>query len=945
VSEVFHVDRDPRIVLPGYHNIITRCRNEDGRGGVGLFIKDSINFKVREDLSVFIPHVYESLFVEVENESHKKIIAGVIYRPNTLPSADVDVFTSTLFDIMEIINTDGKSSLILGDVNICLLKYGTNDKTRDYVDGILSRGFLPVIHKPTRVTHTSATLIDHIYSNLTCKDTLSGIILTDVADHFGTFYIVNDSNRNTDKPTFITKRKFTKTNMTKFKQLLCDRDFSEIINYDCPNSAYDKFMSIYKTIFNETFPLLKTRFNKKYMKRDPWVSTGLLASARHKAKLFKKKLSKPTDENIKCYKNYLNLFNKAKRELKRNYYSHLLELNKNNMKNTWSVLKQAIGKQNDKSNWPQTFKIDNKYISGETEITNSFNKYFSKIGKTTSENVPKTYKKVNDYLKTPQINSIFLETIEPDQVLEITNKLKPKLSTGHDEISSKLLQESIEYIKYPLTHIINRSIITGIVPNQLKIAKVIPIHKSADPTELKNYRPISLLPAFSKIFERIMYNKVMSFLNSNNILYKHQYGFREKHSTIHPIIHLLNQCAIANNSTPKQVTLSIFCDLSKAFDVIKTDTLLNKLNYYGIRGVANKWFASYLVNRKQYVQIGKTKSDIEFMNCGVPQGSILGPLLYLIYVNDISKSTNAHILSFADDTSLIISDTDISTLYQRANVEMNNLFEWFCANGLSLNKNKTKYMVFKGGTKNLDFNILDISVGGTHLEQIGSQFQEKTTKFLGVFLDETLSWKYHLIYVKNKISRALYGIKQVKKFLPKNSLKTLYLALIQPYISYGLLIWGNANSSILQKTVSLQKRAIRIINNAGYNNHTDPLFKNCEILKLSDMYQYHVCLFMDDFINKRLPISFDGLFRLNSEVQENRVTRQSSHMHVPRCNSALSSKLPLVNFPIIWNNWNSILSTCNSRSKTKKTLKSYILATYSASVKCNNPYCCQCTHV
>ena len=143
--------------------------------------------------------------------------------------------------------------------------------------------------------------------------------------------------------------------------------------------------------------------------------------------------------------------------------------------------------------------------------------------------------------------------------------------------------------------------------------------------------------------------------------------------------------------TPKQVTLSIFCDPLKTFDFIKTDTLLNKLNYYGIRGVANKWFASYLVNRKQYVQIGKTKSDIEFMNCGVPQGSILGPLLYLIYVNDISKSTNAHILSFADDTSLVISDTDISTLYQRANVEMNNLSEWFCANGLSLNKNKTIY--------------------------------------------------------------------------------------------------------------------------------------------------------------------------------------------------------------------------------------------------------------
>ena len=169
----------------------------------------------------------------------------------------------------------------------------------------------------------------------------------------------------------------------------------------------------------------------------------------------------------------------------------------------------------------------------------------------------------------------------------------------------------------------------------------------------------------------------MSFLNENNILYKHQHGFWEKHSTIHPIIHLLNHCALANNSTPKQVTLSIFCDLSKAFDVIKTDTLLNTLNYYDIREIANQWFASFLVNRKQYVQIGKTKSNVEFINCRVLQGSIINPLLYLIYVNVISKSTNAR----------ISNDANFATLYQRANID--NLFEWFCANGLSLNPPKS----------------------------------------------------------------------------------------------------------------------------------------------------------------------------------------------------------------------------------------------------------------
>ncbi len=282
------------------------------------------------------------------------------------------------------------------------------------------------------------------------------------------------------------KRKFTEANMARFKQLLSDRDFSETLNNDCPNSAYNNFTSTFQDVFNIAFPLTKTRLNKKYMKREPWISAGLLTSSRHKSKLFKKKLLKPTDQNIKHYKDYLNIFNKTKRTLKRNYYSNMLEINQNNMNKMCIVLKQAIGKRNDKSNLPKTFKIDNTNTSDETEIANGFNKHFSKIGESTAKNVPKTKTKFSDYLKTPLLNSIFLDTIEPEQIIEITNKLKPKLSTGHDEISTKLLKETIEYTKLPLTHIINRSLSTGIVPNQLKIAKVIPIHKASDTSEIQN---------------------------------------------------------------------------------------------------------------------------------------------------------------------------------------------------------------------------------------------------------------------------------------------------------------------------------------------------------------------------------------------------------------------------------------------------------------------------
>ncbi len=302
-------------------------------------------------------------------------------------------------------------------------------------------------------------------------------------------------------------------------------------------------------------------------------------------------------------------------------------------------------------------------------------------------------------------------------------------------------------------------------------------------------------------------------------------------------------------------------------------------------------------------------------------------------------------MSFADDTSLLISDANINTLFVRANAEMHNLYDWFCANHLSLNPKKTKFMVFKAGTRNIDYTNLHITIDGVHLEQIGSQFNEKTTKFLGIYVDDSLTWKNHLIYVNNKIARALYGIKQAKNFLPIDSLKTLYEALIQPYISYGILAWGNASSTMLKKTVTLQKRAVRMINNYGYNSHTEPLFKSSQIFKLNDLYEFRVCLFMHDFVNKELPHSFDNVFRFNFDIQGDHVTRQSSLLNVARCDSAFSRKLPLYNFPVVWNKWNLSLPRYRSKSHMKNIMKRHILNKYAALVTCNNPFCRQCAHV
>ena len=942
LSEIFKCDNDLRLGLPGYHNLITRCRDRGNRGGVGLFIRENLNYKIRDDLSVFIPHVYESLFIELISTSvNNNIIIGVLYRPNTQPKADMDIFSVNIYESMDRINSENKKGIIMGDVNVDLLKFGSHVKTNEYIENIFSRGFMPVITKPTRVTPSSATLIDHIYSNNISASSKSGIIINDVADHFGIFHIVKSKvSRSGNIST--CKRNITKTNTNKFNHLLEQANFDYISQIDCPNHAFKEFINIYKKNFELAFPLTRSRSNNKFLKREPWVTAGFLSSSRTKTKLLRKKLKSPSECNIKNYKTYVKEFNKLKRILKISYYKDSLESNKFDMKKTWNILKQAIGKSNDKSNFPHSFKINDESVTNRTSISESFNTYFSKIGWSTSQNVPLSSKHYRKYLTNSVTNSMFLEPIESDTVIEVTNKLKPKSSSGHDNISTKLLKLTIHNIHQPLTHIINRSFSTGIVPEDLKVAKVIPIYKSSDKSELKNYRPVSLLSAFSKILEKIMFNKVMAFLDSNNILYKHQYGFRAKHATIHPILHLLNNCAESYNKNPKEYTISIFCDLSKAFDVINHNILLDKLNIYGLRGIVNDWFSNYLSGRTQYVEIEGSQSNSCDIECGVPQGSILGPLLYLLYVNDIANSTSSKILSFADDTSLFLSHSNITELFRKANTDMHALFEWFCANRLSLNPKKTKYILFRPLSSHCDTTGMNIHIGSSQLERIGSEFNEVSTKFLGLWIDEHLTWKHHIAHVNKKISRTLFAIKQVKYFLPINSLRTLYFALIHPHISYGLLAWGNANNSIVHKTEILQKRALRIINKSRYNSHSDPLFKKSQILKLKDMYEYQAALFMHDYRAKKLPFSFDNVFKQNCESTEHRLTRQSDLLNIARCDPTFSQHLPLYQFPRIWNKWLRNIPNSNSRTSFKNKLKSHLISIYSDEVRCNYLHCKDC---
>ena len=355
LTEVYKYQCENYLSLPGYHNIIARVRDDNSRGGVGFFIKENIKFRKREDLSLFIPHVIETLFIEFETSSKNKSIAGIVYRPNSAPLADIDVFSTTILDIVHKVNSEKKKCYIMGDMNLDLLKYSLHLKTNDYLENFFVNGFLPMITKPTRITQSSATLIDHIFTNNLAEAT-SGIIITDVSDHFAVFYIAHSAKSRQAAENVQMRRHFSEQNYAKFRQDLETADFSEVNEADCPNKAYHIFINKIKTSVDLAFPVSECRKSANCVKYQPWITSGLKVSLK-KMRLYRISKQCPTDQNINKYKTYNNMLNKVKRKLKCNYFSKKIEQYKNNAKFLWGLFNQALGKKQTKKMLPEKLKI------------------------------------------------------------------------------------------------------------------------------------------------------------------------------------------------------------------------------------------------------------------------------------------------------------------------------------------------------------------------------------------------------------------------------------------------------------------------------------------------------------------------------------------------------------------------------------------------------------
>ena len=496
--------------------------------------------------------------------------------------------------------------------------------------------------------------------------------------------------------------------------------------------------------------------------------------------------------------------------------------------------------------------------------------------------------------------SMFVTPVPEPEMKKLIMQLNDG-APGRDGVTAKSLKCITDHIAMPLSGLANLSFTQGIFPKDLKIAMVSPLYKAKDPMIFSNYRPISLLSSFSKILEKLMSNRLLNFLNNCDILNKYQFGFRNNHSTYMALVILLEN--LHNALDKGECAIGIFLDFQKAFDTVNHGILLDKLSHYGIRGPAYDWFSSYLNERYQFVVYNGCESEHKFIQCGVPQGSILGPWLFLIYINDLPSVSNLFMpILFADDTNLFCTGRNIDSLVNEINDEMSKVYSWVKANKLSLNIDKTNFMLFT--PKCFPRTMGNFLIDGHPITEV------KETKFLGVIIDNNLKWSAHIQYTSRKISKGIGVMVKARKVFEQNTLLSLYNSLILPYLNYCIHVWGKAYDTHLNHLIKMQNKAVRLIAGVTPRTNTVTLYSELNIMPLKSLYMYAIGLFMYKFSNVMLPELFANMFTQVDEVHTYN-TRNSANNHL--CTSfhptRRGQKCVKYTGPQVWN---FILTWCKS---------------------------------
>lgn len=828
LSEIWITDEETSLYqLDGYSSFFA-CNNEYRSGGIVIFVSN-----VLTPLSHCKPKVRgaDMCMVDVKLGPRQFKVIG-IYRLHSVHKSvfieDLDLFLGTIL-------TD--DLIVLGDFNINM--HDDQFQNLCFSNTMAAYGLVPLIEIDTRVTHYSSTCIDQIFVRLKLVTTfLSCLVDSSITDHRVVIakWKVNAKN-------FTSSEKRIK--VTQYKQVsvaLENFNWELIKKSNNPNFICNYIIQTLQSILNEATYTV-TGNSRKLRPRSPWINGNLISLINFKNKLFLKMRRRPFDTSLKNrYKKFAAKVKVEVKKCKESYFNAKFKYTQGDIRKQWKAINELIGHKQEYN--LNVIESDGVMISDPLVIANTFNNYFIESVSNLIDKLPKAHcaSANTDLLPTLSGSSQIFEKfdmVSEEDIALIVKSLNNSRSKSFDSIPVRVIKENVSTLAPILGHLINSIFETGVFPNDLKRSVVIPIFKNGSKTCITNYRPISILPTLAKIVEKIMKQQIVEYLENMQFFFPSQFGFRSGLGT-EDALEKLSSNIYTSLNTPGAIPGALFVDFSKAFDTVNHDILRSKLRAAGFSGTALDLLRSYLSERKQQVRISDALGDVLSVPNGVPQGSVLGPLLFLIYINDLCTNINlkGNAIVYADDFALTYSCSSLSLFREELEWDLGVLKCWLTDNQMSINVKKTKYMIFSPRNRKMLDQPVMYCGSDRHSSIVVDQVE--SFRYLGVTLDEHFSWRSHVTQLYKSLSPILRALYFIRKLCIPSVLWTVYHSLFLSKINYGIAFWGKANNCIIKCILKSHKASIKIITGRPKTYPTKQLFLESGLLDFENLYKYKV---------------------------------------------------------------------------------------------------------